>query len=744
MTTNEPTDGVTTPQDAGRPTIGAERTLGEKIYRLIRERILSGQLAPLATVRDEQIAAATGASRPTARAALNCLAAEGVLERVPRRGFRVLATSLEELLDIDTVLQALAVRAGALAVPRGRRARRPAVLPVSGHRERQQSERTEAVSTARGLWRPESRAPLGLLGLLGLLLTSVLGLGSARAGAQERVDLLLRNGTVFTADAQLTRARAVVTRGGRILAVGGDELASRYRADRVVDLKGRLVTPGFIDTHIHVNPDPTWHVDLSHLESIEEIKRVLRAKAREVGPGRWVTGDGWAEGLVRERRALTRHDLDAAAPDTPILLWRAGGHSAVASSRALALAGITRDTPDPDGGVIEREASGDPSGIIRERMDLVGRLVPRAPAADLEASVVQKLQDLLGLGLTSIIIAGVPPGEYANLARIAATHRGRLPRMTVQIYPGLARGGATAAQAVERLAAFGKKTGDGDAWVRVGAVKLWLDGGFAGPAAWTTVPYRNQSTYVGIQNIDSTDLYALSRAAHARGWQLGYHAIGDAAIMLGANVLAQVVAELPRRDHRHYLNHFTVTPPAATMRTMAAANVHIAQQPNFTWAPTLESRYVDNLDGERLAHNNPLRTPMSYGIFMAFGSDNHPIGPMPGLYAAVTRRGSSGRVYAADERLSMPEAIVAYTRNGAYFTFEEAEKGTIEPGKLADMVVLSDDLLEVEPSRILGTRVDLTILDGRIVYERGAAPSAPAPSPTFPRRAPRRAPRPAR
>lgn len=560
-----------------------------------------------------------------------------------------------------------------------------------------------------------------------LLVFSFLVAGGA-ANAQERVDLLLRNGKVFTADPLVSIQSNVAIRDGRIVAVGGREVLDRYRGDRVVDLGGRFTMPGFIDTHIHIAGSPRWHVDLSHFESIDDIKQALREKARELGPGKWITGEGWAEGLVRERRPLYRADLDAAAPDNPMVLARAGGHSIVANSLALKMAGITAKTPNPEGGVIEHDDRGELNGIIRERMDLIAKLLPVAPPEDVRVSFVGKLKDLLGLGITSIIVAGITPDSYPEWETVSRTYRGQLPRITTQIYPGLARGGATAAEAIHKLEAFGKKTGDGDEWLRVGAVKLWLDGGFAGPAAWTIQPYRNQPKYFGIQNIDSVDLYTLARAAHHAGWQMGFHTIGDAAIKLGADVLAKVIAEDPRPNHRHYLTHFTVTPPEATMRKMVMANILIAQQPNFTWAPTLESRYVDNLEGERLEHNNPERTPMSEGLFMAFGSDNHPIGPMPGLYGAITRRGSSGHVYAADEKLSRSEALIAYTRNGAYFTFEESKKGTIEPGKFADIIVLSEDLLEVDPAKILGTKVDLTILNGKIVYQRAGVPLGAAPS----------------
>jgi predicted amidohydrolase YtcJ len=248
---------------------------------------------------------------------------------------------------------------------------------------------------------------------------------------------------------------------------------------------------------------------------------------------------------------------------------------------------------------------------------------------------------------------------------------------------------------------------------------MTIDGGYTGPAAWTIEPYRDRPDYFGVRSISAEDLYVLSKAAHEMGWQMGVHTIGNAAIEMTVDVWERMLNESPRADHRHYLNHFTVMPPAATMRKMADHNILIAQQPNFTY--TLEGRYRANLVGERLQGNNAVRTPMDYGIFMAFGSDVLPIGPMVGLYAAVTRKGMDGLVYGKEERVSVAEAIVAYTRNGAYLTFEEDIKGTLEPGKLADLIVLSDDLLTIRPEEILDVQVDLTVVDGRIVYERPLA-----------------------
>ena len=183
------------------------------------------------------------------------------------------------------------------------------------------------------------------------------------------------------------------------------------------------------------------------------------------------------------------------------------------------------------------------------------------------------------------------------------------------------------------------------------------------------------------------------------------------------DALDKVLEDHPRNDHRHYLCHFTVLPPEKTMQIMAKQKIHIAQQPNFTY--NLEGRYVETLEGQRLATNNALATPIKHGIVMAFGSDNLPIGPMVGLYAAVTRKGESGKVYGPGEAVSMKDAIIMYTKRGAFLTREEKIKGTLEVGKLADMVVLPEDLLTVSPERVLNMKVDMTIVGGKVLYERG-------------------------
>ena len=537
--------------------------------------------------------------------------------------------------------------------------------------------------------------------------------GMTPARAQESADLLLHSGKIFSADQLLSTYSAVAIRDDRVVALGWGELGERYEAERIIDLDGRLVVPGFIDTHIHISGDPERWVDLSGLENLAELKARVTRKAEQIGSGEWITGYGWSEDELVEQRRPLRWDLDDAAPANPVVLTRAGGHSSVASTLALEAAGLTPESLVPLGAIIEVDDQGRMNGVLREgAQGLVSRLVPDPTANELRGSFVQNLRDLLELGITSIIQAGVDAQRFAQWEEVYGEFRGQLPRAAVQV-----RIRGPVDRAIEELNQFGRKTGDGDEWFRVGPAKFFVDGGYTGAAAWTLEPYKGQPGYFGTGAlIDASGMYQLSKATHDMGWQMGFHTIGDAAIKMTVDAWARVLEESPRLNHRHYLNHFTVRPPIETMQKMATHNIHVAQQPNFTY--TLEGRYREHLEGERYQTNNPLRSPMSHGVFVALGSDILPIGPMVGLYAAVTRQGMSGAVVGPGEALTMPEAIAGYTRLAAHLTFEESIKGSLEVGKLADMVVLSQDLLTIDPAQTMNTEVDLTILGGRVVFER--------------------------
>ena len=542
--------------------------------------------------------------------------------------------------------------------------------------------------------------------------------------AAEAADLLLVHGKVVTVDDRFSIQSAVAVKDGRIIAVGGDELTQRYTGARTIDLHGLPLLPGFIDDHLHPQATSPRAIDAAKARSIGELQEMIRKKARQLGKGQWITGYGWAEANLAEKRNVLRTDLDVAAPDNPVALVRAGGHSIVGNSKALALAGIDRSTQKPLRGVIEHNAQGEPNGIIRERNDLYLHLVPEDSFAVLRSGYVDSLRRMLALGLTSVVVAASSirdevkvedrPEQPDNMATfknyqdIYAELGDTLPRAVVEIgYPG-----------EKALCAYPHKTGWGDDRLKLGAIgeAPAVDGGFTGPTAWTSQDYKGQPGFRGQPFFkDRQDLQQLADSVAKCGWQLGLHAIGDAAIDRATEVYAAALEKYPHADARWYLAHFTMTPTDATIALLVKSRILAAAQPNFLY--TLENRYLETLDGERLEHVNPVGRPMKKGVFIAFGSDNLPIDPRVGLYAAVTRKGMSGRVYGPDEAVSIQEALRMYTVNSAYLSWDEHKKGSIEVGKFADLIVLDRDPLTVAPEQLLTMRVLTTFVNGKVVYQ---------------------------
>jgi predicted amidohydrolase YtcJ len=542
--------------------------------------------------------------------------------------------------------------------------------------------------------------------------------------------LLLFNGKVVTVDQTFSTKSAVAIKDGKILAVGGAELASRYKAAVRIDLKGRMMMPGFIDTHLHLFGLSHRQIEPDKAQSISELKAMVEAKAAALGPGEWITGYGWDEARFAEKRVPSRRDLDEAARQNPVVLTRAGSHSVVGNSLAFKLAGISAATPEPAGGVIERDAQGEPSGIIRERNDLLAGLVPKDSFALMRESYIQSLHRLLELGITSYMEAlsniddepvgqgGLPPASPHRPSLIATPHSWKelrslyeetgatLPRVTLYIaYPG-----------ADRLKAFPYHTGYGNDHIKLGPIgETPYDGGFTGPTALTKEDYKGQPGFRGKTFMTPAELKDMVETSAALGWQLGIHAIGDAAIETVSRVYHEVLQAHPKQDHRWFLAHFTMLPSEATMVMLGRDEVYAAAQPNFLY--NLEGRYEALLDGPRLQHINPVATPLRHGVKLAFGSDNLPIGPMVGLYVAVTRKGPDGKVFGAEEAIGREEAIQLYTANAARLAWDEKKKGSIEAGKFADLIVLDHDLLTVPAEQILDTKVELTVVGGKVVYQ---------------------------
>lgn len=441
--------------------------------------------------------------------------------------------------------------------------------------------------------------------------------GALPVAAQEKADLLLYHGKVLTVDTTFSIKSALVVKDGKILAVGGDELAKRYTAATKVDLGGRVLMPGFMDTHLHIAALARRDVEPDKAKLIVDIQQMLRAKAKELAAGEWITGYGWDEAQLVEKRNLTRADLDAAAPQNPVALTRAGGHSIVGNSMALKIAGIDRNTPDPKSGLIEHDARGEPNGIIRERNDLYEQHVPQAQYQDLRSGYIASLKRPFALGITSFESASTTiddepvgrggiadPGSRLTFRRFQSIAlETDIPRATLYIsYPG-----------AERLKAYPHHSGYGDEKVRLGPIgENAVDGGFTGPTAWTLVDYKGMPGFRGKGRYTDAELQDMVDTAASLGWQMGLHCIGDAAIQQTIIAYDKALAKYPGTDHagnnlRWFTDHFTIMPPDATMAMMAKDKILIAQQPNFGY--NLEARYNQTMDEWRVAHNNSVATP---------------------------------------------------------------------------------------------------------------------------------------
>ena len=548
--------------------------------------------------------------------------------------------------------------------------------------------------------------------------------------ATAQADLLFINGKVLTVDKDFSICSTVAVKDGKIAAVGGPEMAKDWQAVRTVDLKGRTLMPGFVDAHLHMKGLSHRSIEPDKAKSIAELGAMVIAKANELGSGEWVAGTGWDEALLAEKRNPTRADLDKIAPRNPVVLVRAGAHSAVANSMALKLAGIDASTPDPEGGLIERGPDGQPNGMIRERIDLVLKLVPADSPAQMRPSYLSALKDLLRLGITSYMEAwttiddepvergglvggggnGVRGHTFKQLSAIYADEGENLPRGTLYImYPG-----------AERLRKFPHHTGFGDDRLKLGPIgESAFDGGFTGPTARTTKDYKGQPGFRGTTFMSEAALKEMVETSAELGWQLGIHAIGDEAIDTVAKVYHTALTGRIKPDHRWFISHFTMLPADQTMRTMAADGIWTTAQPNFTY--NLEGRYLTVLDGARLDHINPMATPIANGVNVVMSSDNLPIGPMVGIYSAVTRKGMTGHQFAMSEAITREDAIRLYTAKAAAVAWDESKKGSIEPGKFADLIVLDKDPLSVPAEELLKTQVDQTYVGGKLLWNRPGA-----------------------
>lgn len=527
---------------------------------------------------------------------------------------------------------------------------------------------------------------------------------------REAPELILVNGDLLTQDAALPRAQALAIANGRILAVGTNaEIRALSRpGTRTVDLGGKVVIPGVIDAHNHPAYAGVRHlreVDCD-LRSISAIQGVLRERAAKTPAGEWILGFKYDDTKTAERRFLTRADLDAVSTTHPIYVEHRGGHTAYVNSLAFERAKVTESTPDPVGGRFERDGNGRLSGRAAESAAEVIGNAARTPysRADMQAGVAEISRRLAAAGITSVTDAGASPSELQ--AYQDARDAGEL-HTRVYCHIGAAY--------LDRMIAAGVRTGLGDEWVKVGAVKCVSDGSISERTARLAEPYVGRPTDFGIMVNDAEVLWPIFQKAHRAGWQIGTHANGEVGIDLVAGLYERLQREMPRKDPRFRFEHCTVLTPDLIRRIKALGGI-----------PTPFSAYV-YFHGEKMSEYGAARTERMFpvrwfidaGIPVAMGSDYPPgpFEPMMALTSMMTRTDIRGTVWGANQRVSFDEAMRVLTINGAYASYEERIKGSLTAGKLADLVVLGRDPRSVPAIEIVNVPIERTMAGGRWVYE---------------------------
>jgi predicted amidohydrolase YtcJ len=533
-------------------------------------------------------------------------------------------------------------------------------------------------------------------------------------------DLLFLNGPIVTVDDRRPTAEAVAVRGRRISRVGSRAgLASEIGpATRIVDLGGRALLPGFNDNHTHPLSfgQSLGQIDASPaaIGSLVELQAAFRA-ANAAGAGAigvrgdWLLARGYDDSRLDVPRHPTRYDLDAATGGRPAFLVRTCGHLAVANSAALARAGISRETPDPIGGQIDRDERGEPTGLLRERaQELVRRLLPTPTVDDYVGYLRLAGERFRAFGITSVGEAGIGSSDqFAAYERLAKG--GELP---VRVFTMM-----LIDPTLEALTSTGLRTGFGDEWLRVGPAKLLQDGSGGGRTAAITGEYRNDPGNSGIAIYDQAGLDERFARAHAAGFQLAAHGIGDRAITMLLDAYERVLTNSPKTDARPRIEHCGICTPAILDR-MVRLGVVAVPQPSFIYY--LGDSYLANFTPAQLALSYPGRAWFDRGI-VAAGSSDVPVvscDPFVNLRSAVTRLTQDGQRMGAEQGITVDEAIRMFTLNGAYASFEEDLKGSITEGTLADLVVLDRDPRGVPPEDLHTLRAELTVLDGEIVFER--------------------------
>jgi len=536
-------------------------------------------------------------------------------------------------------------------------------------------------------------------------------------------DLILLNGNIRTLDFQKPQARAIGIRGGQIIAVGeNDEIAALagQKTERV-ELNGRLAIPGLMDSHFHFYD---WamgrqQLDLARVNSLDELLDQVAQTAGQLPQEKWILGQGWNESDWPEHTMPRRDHLDGVAPSHPVALWRCDLHLASVNSRALELAGIDETTPDPPDGVIEKDSSGRPTGILRELApNLVKSVIPAPSADELVAAMRDGIRYLHTLGLTGLHDARLMGGLEGASALKAWQLLNEKGELDLRCWVSLA------GERLEEAIALGLRTGLGDERLRIGHVKYFADGGMGARTAWMLEPYLDAE--YGMPLGSMAELSRNIAAAEKAGLAVMVHAIGDRAnreVITTLEGLAKLRSETKERSFvppllPHRIEH-TQMIRSEDIQRLAKLKVAACVQPHNM---ILDINMIDESVGPRGRWTYAYKEMLDAGIPVLFSSDAPVCDPSPlvGIHAAVTRQrrdGTPAGGWYPEQRIGVEDAVRGYTTVPAAFYGQSREMGTLTPGKRADMIVLDRDIFEVDPMAIADARVEMTIFDGRIVYQ---------------------------
>lgn len=547
------------------------------------------------------------------------------------------------------------------------------------------------------------------------------------------IDLIFHNAHVFAADEAGREYEALAVSGNRIFALGqnAEILAMAQEHTQKIDCGGKTLMPGIIDSHTHL-----WEygvlsqgVILFGIQDMETLRSRIAEKARAVQAGNWIQGGSWIETQFAENRMPTRQDLDPASPQNPVVLERIFGASAV-NTLALEAAGITRDTPDPEGGRIEKDANGEPNGVLHGSAVLLVRgCIPNAfgsddfgagtgntQSAEYEFYIKEAMPKYLELGVTSIVEPGVSPvicQAYQNVRM-----QGQLG-LRVNLMPNWH--GFTLKQQTEKFDRYieeiGLYTGFGDDWLRMGGLKMAIDGGLTSKTAWLSWPYKGDAAppKASIRlDLDRMDQWIEN--AHMAGWSIGIHVMGDLAIDRAVDAIYKAYKKLPVKRQHHLIHCYYPTPES--LAKMQEAGIMVSVQPAFTYGEA--DGYGDLLEEEYRKTFLPLKTYYQSGIATSLSTDTPcaAINPFWGLYSAVTRKGVQGYCLGTEECVSVADGLRMMTIEGAKITGESAVKGSLEVGKLADLCLLSRNVAECAEEDLRHLAAELTVVDGKIAYQK--------------------------